>query len=77
MNLVWLLWLAAQSTTQVALSSAISARCASFGESPSARVAPSPLIAPGPPPLLSFRYYEGRLHHRYGNLDLVLDDAGH
>ena len=26
---------------------------------------------------LSFRYYEGRMHHRYGNLDLVLDDAGH
>jgi hypothetical protein len=77
MNLVWLVLLAAQSTVQVQASSAISARCAAFAESPSARVAPTPLIAPGPPPLLSFRYYEGRMHHRYGNLDLVLDDAGH
>jgi hypothetical protein len=54
-----------------------SARCVDVAEPPSARVAPLRLIAPGPPPLLSFRYYEGRVRHRYGNLDLVLDDAGH
>jgi len=54
-----------------------SGRCTDLGESPDQRVSPSPRIAPGPPPLLSFRYYEGKLHHRYGNVDLVLDDAGH
>ena len=54
-----------------------SGRCANLGESPDARVAPVERIAPGPPPLLSFRYYEGKLHHRFGNSELMLDDAGH
>jgi hypothetical protein len=34
-------------------------------------------IAPGVPPLLAFRYLEGRQRGRFGGLDLVLDDAGH
>jgi hypothetical protein len=34
-------------------------------------------IAPGAPPLLTFRYLEGRERGRFGGLDLVLDDAGH
>ena len=54
-----------------------SGRCAELAESPDSRVAPKPAVAPGPPPLLSFRYYEGKLHHRYGNSELMLDDAGH
>ena len=44
---------------------------------PSERVAPPPQIAPGPPPLLSFRYYEGQRRHRFSNAELMLDDAGH
>jgi hypothetical protein len=54
-----------------------SGRCASLAESPDTRVAPGLKVPPGPPPLLSFRYYEGKLHHRYGNSELMLDDAGH
>lgn len=46
-------------------------------ESPSERVAPPRLIAPGAPPLLSFRFFEGQARHRFGNFDLVVDDAGH
>jgi len=34
-------------------------------------------IAPGRPPLLEFRYLEGAARRRFGNLDLVIDDAGH
>jgi hypothetical protein len=34
-------------------------------------------VAPGVPPLLAFRYLEGRQRGRFGGLDLVLDDAGH
>jgi hypothetical protein len=45
--------------------------------SPDEKVAPPLAIAPGPPPLLSFRYYEGKIHHRFGNTELMLDDAGH
>jgi len=34
-------------------------------------------IAPGAPPLLAFRYFQGADRHRFGKLDLMLDDAGH
>jgi len=34
-------------------------------------------IAPGKPPMLSFRYFAGADRHRFGKLDLMLDDAGH
>ncbi len=71
--LVWLL-MPEQSLIQQA---AESGRCAEVAQNPDARVAPGAAIAPGPPPLLSFRYYEGKLHHRFGNSELMLDDAGH
>lgn len=44
---------------------------------PAERLAPPPKIAPGAPPLVSFRLFDGRMRHRFSNLDLVLDDAGH
>lgn len=34
-------------------------------------------IAPGMPPLLAFRYFDGADRHRFGKLDLMVDDAGH
>jgi hypothetical protein len=43
----------------------------------SERLAPPPKIAPGAPPLISFRLFDGRMRRRFSNLDLVLDDAGH
>jgi hypothetical protein len=43
----------------------------------SERLHPPAQIAPGPPPTLGFRLIEGKLRHRFGDLDLVLDDAGH
>lgn len=54
-----------------------SGRCVMAAEKPDARVAQELKIAPGPPPILSFRYYEGKMHYRFGNMDLMLDDAGH
>jgi len=44
---------------------------------PAERLTASGRIAPGAPPLLGFRMIEGKLRHRFGDLDLVLDDAGH
>jgi len=38
---------------------------------------PQKQIAPGAPPILSFRYFYGADRHRFGNLDVILDDAGH
>jgi hypothetical protein len=48
-----------------------------LGRTPSERVAPPAEIAPGPPPLLSFRYYEAQQRHKFSNTELMLDDAGH
>ncbi len=44
---------------------------------PAERLRPPDRIAPGAPPLLSFRTFEGNERHRFANLDLVMDDAGH
>ena len=54
-----------------------SGRVMEIATSPSERLAPPPKIAPGAPPLVSFRLFDGRMRHRFSNLDLVLDDAGH
>lgn len=54
-----------------------SGRCPTLADTADDRVAPGPRISPGPPPLLSFRLYQGKLHHRFGNSELMLDDAGH
>ncbi len=54
-----------------------SGRCVALAESPDQRVEDKREIAPGPPPILSFRFYEGKQHHRFGNGELLLDDAGH
>jgi hypothetical protein len=56
---------------------AASGRTASIGQSPSARIAPLSRIAPGQPPLVAFRYFEGKDRRKFSGLDLVLDDAGH
>jgi hypothetical protein len=55
----------------------VSNRVTEFATPSSERLAPPARIAPGPPPSLGFRLIEGRLRHRFGGLDLVLDDAGH
>ena len=56
---------------------AASGQAVEVAATPSQRVAPPGEIAPGPPPLLSFRYYEGQQRHRFSNAELMLDDAGH
>lgn len=54
-----------------------SGRVLSLGEEPRERLAVPPPIAPGAPPLLRFRSLEAKRRHRMGELDLVMDDAGH
>jgi hypothetical protein len=48
-----------------------------IGESPSERLNPTALYAPGAPPVLSFRYFDASDRGRFGNLGLMTDDAGH
>lgn len=54
----------------------LSGRVLQIGE-PRIPADPAKQIAPGAPPLLAFRYFQGADRHRFGNLDLMLDDAGH
>ena len=54
----------------------VSGQVVEIATPPSSRLS-APRIAPGAPPLLGFRVMEGKLRHRFGDLDLVMDDAGH
>ena len=54
-----------------------SGRVLLIAEKPSERLRPAAKLSPGTPPLLAFRYFDGERRHRFGKLDLVMDDAGH
>ena len=54
-----------------------SGRLSLIGVSSSDRLKPIGRLAPGDPPMLAFRYLEDRRRHRFGELDLMMDDAGH
>lgn len=54
-----------------------SGRCVTVAESPDQRVASPKSIAPGKPPVLSFRLYEAKAHRGNSSGGLMLDDAGH
>ena len=54
-----------------------SGRIQLIGVSSSERLEPAAKLAPGEAPLLRFRYLDGKRRHRFGDLDLVMDDAGH
>ena len=56
---------------------ALSGRVVGISEPPSARLSPPMLIAPGGPPVLSFRTFDAIDRGRFGNLGLMMDDAGH
>jgi hypothetical protein len=75
--IVFLLDTKAQQQQDIVRKIAESGRCVAVAEDPNKRVEPEKIIAPGLPPLLSFRYYEDKKNHRFANLDLMLDDAGH
>ena len=56
---------------------AASGRVLELAITPSDRLSSPPKSAPGAPPLISFRYFEGKARRRFGELDLLIDDAGH
>ncbi len=56
---------------------ALSGRVVNISEPPSERLSPPRLLAPGAPPVLSFRYFDASDRGRFGNLGLMTDDAGH
>jgi hypothetical protein len=72
-----LLFLLANQSELLIKQTAESGRVLTLAVSASDRLSSLPQIAPGAPPLLSFRFFEGQQRHRFGELDLVIDDAGH
>lgn len=52
-------------------------RVLAYPGTPSARISPTPSVAPGIAPLLRFRALDRDARYRLGKLDLVIDDAGH
>lgn len=76
-SVVLLALLAAGESQRLTVLVAQSGRVLEIATPAAERLAPPPQIAPGAPPLVSFRYFEGKLRHRFGNLNLVVDDAGH
>jgi len=54
-----------------------SGRVHTIAVSSSERLLPLARLAPGDAPVLRFRYLEGKRRHRFGDLDLMMDDAGH
>jgi len=54
-----------------------SGRVVELGEARERLADPRREIAPGAPPLLAFRYFQGADRHRFGRLEVMLDDAGH
>jgi hypothetical protein len=72
-----LLLLASVKASELTRQIAESGRVVEMTESPSDRLSPPARIAPGAPPTLSFRYFDSTERGRYGNLGLVVDDAGH
>ena len=72
-----LLWALDQRTSVLVERITLSGQAVELATPPSERLAPPARIAPGAPPLVGFRVMEGKLRHRFGDLDLVMDDAGH
>jgi hypothetical protein len=56
---------------------AASGRVVGIAETPSDRLAPSALLSPGAPPVLSFRYFDASDRGRFADIGLMTDDAGH
>jgi hypothetical protein len=79
MRFFWLVALLAADERTAGLVEQISAsgQVVELATPSSERLAAPGRIAPGAPPMLGFRAIEGKLRHRFGDLDLVLDDAGH
>jgi len=74
---IGLLLLAPASLSDLVRETVASGRVVGIADSPSGRVAPEPLLYPGAPPVLSFRYFDAADRGRFGNLGLMTDDAGH
>jgi hypothetical protein len=76
-RVVLLLLLAPAAISDLVGQASTSGRVVSAAESPSDRVAPPSMLAPGAPPVLSFRTFDAADRGRLSEVGLMTDDAGH
>jgi len=77
MRILVLLLLAPASVSELVRQTVDSGRVVSCADSPSERVSPPLAIAPGAPPVLSFRNLDAMARGRLSEVGLMTDDAGH
>ena len=75
--MIRILLLAAASLAELVRQTADSGRVLSCAESPSDRVNPPVLIAPGNPPVSLFKTFDATDRGRLSDVGLMTDDAGH
>jgi hypothetical protein len=76
-RILLLLLLAPAVSSDLIRQAAESGRVVGCAESPSERVSPPTLLAPGAPPVLSFRTFDATERGRLSEVGLMTDDAGH
>jgi hypothetical protein len=74
---ILLLFLAPATIADLVQQTIDSGRAISCAESPSDRLNPTVLIAPGSPPVLSFKTFDAAERGRLSDVGLMTDDAGH
>jgi hypothetical protein len=77
MRILILLLLAPSGISDLVRQTADSGRVVGCADSPSDRVNPPLLLAPGAPPVLSFRNFDATDRGRLSDVGLMTDDAGH
>jgi hypothetical protein len=75
--LLLLMFLAPAGVVDLVRETAASGRVVSCAESPSDRVNPAIMLAPGAAPVLSFRNFDAADRGRLSDVGLMTDDAGH
>ena len=77
MRTLMLLLLAPAGISDLVRQTADSGRVVGCADSPSDRVSPPIMLAPGAPPVLSFRNFDASDRGRLSDVGLMTDDAGH
>ena len=75
--MIRILLLAAASIAELVKQTADTGRVVTCAESPSERVSGTVLLAPGAPPVLSFKTFDATERGRLSEMGLMTDDAGH
>jgi hypothetical protein len=77
MRILLLMFMAGSTVSDLVRQAAESGWVVSCADSPSDRVNPPLMIAPGAAPVLSFRTFDATERGRLSDVGLMTDDAGH